>query len=152
MGGAAPTEDDDGLGSTAAAAPVTAESPPIGGNSTSSPNAPDAADPVADAWSALLTRWQDDEAHRGFMGLCATLDRLPDAGQRYRQVRDADPDPERRKDAERHIARLLGIAIVALERTRTTPSPRPRRKLTWIAIAVSLTLVVAALWLATRLR
>lgn len=104
-------------------------------------------DPIDEAWAKLQADWDDGDAHRKFIGLCATLDRLPEAGRRYRDVRDNDPDPERRAAAEAHIDRLLGFAMQSLETLRTEPPRRARSVLLLIAFVVSVGMIGVASWL-----
>lgn len=103
-------------------------------------------DPVADAWRRLLEQWDDDDAHCKFIGLCATMDRLPDAGRLYREVRESDG--ERRAIAEKQIDRLLAHAMQSLEAHRTEPPKRSPRTLLLIAVLVMLGMIAAASWLA----
>ena len=104
------------------------------------------SDPVVDAWQRLLGQWDDDEAHRRFIGLCATMNRLPDAGRLYREVRETDA--ARRPVAQKQIDRLLAHAMQSLEAHRTEPPKRSPRALLLIAILTMLAMIAAASWLA----
>ena len=108
------------------------------------------ADPLDEAWARVEERWDDREAHRKFVGLCSTLGRLPEAGRRYREVRDNHPDPERRAEAERHIDRLLGFAMQSLEVMRTEPPRRARGLLLFIAFVLTVGMIGIASWLVLR--
>ncbi len=101
------------------------------------PAVPDEPDPIDEAWARLEEQWDDAEAHRRFIGLCATLDRLPEAGRRYREVRETDP--ERREVARAQIDRLLTYAMQSLEAVRTPPSASRGRA---ILLAVAFVLTV----------
>jgi hypothetical protein len=105
----------------------------------------DEADPLDEAWARVLATWDDDDAHRRFVSLAVALGRLPEAGRRYREVRDGDPD--RRASAERHIEKLFGLAVQTLEAQKTPPpDPRANKKLLFVAIGVALSLVGAVAW------
>ena len=103
-------------------------------------------DPIDDAWGRLLSQWDDDEAHGKFIGLCATMGCLPEAGRLYREVRETDP--ERRAMAEKQIDRLLTHAMQSLEAHRTEPPKRSPRTLLLVAILMMLGMIAAASWLA----
>lgn len=111
------------------------------------PPVADEPDPIDEAWARLEGSWDDADAHRRFIGLCATLERLPEAGRRYREVRDSDPDPDRRADAEKQIDRLLGFAMQSLETMRTEPPRRARSVLLLVALAVTVAMIGTAAWL-----
>lgn len=99
----------------------------------------DDQDPIETAWEELRTRWGDDDRHRSFVALAAALDRLPDAGRRYRELRD---DPERGDGARRGLERVLGAAMARLSPARRDPPP-PR--MNWSLPVATL----AALWVGT---
>ncbi|MFW6050320.1 MAG: hypothetical protein ACODAU_04055 [Myxococcota bacterium] len=102
-------------------------------------------DPVEQAWKRVMERWDDPEAHGAFLALCMELDRMPEAGRRYREVRDTDP--ERSDEARRRIDELLAFAMHHLESSRTgPPAGRRGRRLFWVALGLSLFMVGAALW------
>lgn len=107
------------------------------------------SDPIEPAWAEVEDAWEDEAVHRKFLTLCAATDRLAEAGRRYRQVKETDP--ERAAMAERQIDRVLGMAMQSLSALKTE---RPRRSgrtvLFLIAVVVSLTLVVTALWTMLR--
>ena len=71
------------------------------------------ADPLDDAWQSLLddAHWNDDAKHRAFVALAAALDRLPDAGARYRAVEN---DAARRERAEAGKQLVLKSAMALL--------------------------------------
>ncbi|MFW5920524.1 MAG: hypothetical protein ACOCUS_01690 [Polyangiales bacterium] len=105
-----------------------------------------APDPIEQAWARVEANWEDDEAHEHFVGLCAAQGRLPEAGKRYRAVRDSDP--ERSEEARRRIDRLLTLATRSLELTRSEPPDvdATRRKITFFALGLCLVLIGWALW------
>jgi len=111
----------------------------------SSAPAPPAPDPIPDAWAEVERAWDDPEAHRRFRALCATLGRLPEAGRRYREVRDRDP--ARREAAERHIDALLALAASSLEGLRSPPRDLAgrRRGLFLVALIVGVGMVIVAM-------
>lgn len=105
-------------------------------------------DPVDDAWSRLEARWEDDEAHRKFIALCAAMGRLPEAARRYREVRENDES--RRERAAAQIDRLLAHAMSTLESQRSEPPRNIRPVLVWIAAAITIAMILAASWLVIR--
>jgi len=106
-------------------------------------------DPVDEAWGKVEDAWGDAEAHRRFVGVCIALDRLPEAGRRYREVRERDPS--RAQAAEGHIEGLLVLATQQLQDTRVAPStPAHKRTLTWAAFLIMLSLMGAGAWLVLR--
>lgn len=103
----------------------------------------DALDPLETAWTELLARWGDDDKHRAFVALASALERLPDAGARYRALRD---DPARGEAARKGLERVLAAAMARLTPTRREPArPRGNFMLPVTALAVLWigTLVVA---------
>ena len=107
-------------------------------------------DPIDEAWARVERDWGDEEAHRRFVGICVALERLPEAGKRYRRVRD--DDPSRSEDAIRHIDRLILLATQQLQDTRVAPpTTEHKRTLTWVAFFIMLVLMGAAAWLLLRL-
>ncbi len=105
-------------------------------------NGGDLTDPVAEAWAKVDRDWDDPEAHRRFIALCRTLGRLPEAGRRYREVREADA--ARRATAEARIADLLAAATLELQAHRSEPpARRDRRWVTLLGALVMLALMAA---------
>jgi hypothetical protein len=107
-------------------------------------------DPIESAWEQLEAHWDDPEAHDRFVGLCLELGRLPEAGRRYREVRDRDP--ERSEDARQRIDRLLTLATRTLELTRTPPpdTRRTRSRLLLVALGLCLVMIGSVLWVWLR--
>jgi len=106
-------------------------------------------DPIDEAWARVEADWGDDEAHRRFVGVCVALERLPEAGKRYRHVRETDPS--RSEGAAQQIDRLIVLATQQLQDTRVAPSPSEhKRTLTWAAFFIMLLLMGAGAWLLLR--
>lgn len=106
-------------------------------------------DPIDEAWARVEGDWGDAEAHRRFVGMCVALDRLPEAGKRYREVRESDAS--RRDEAARQIERLIALASLRLQDTRTTPATSEhKRTLQWVAFAIMLGLMGMGTWLMMR--
>jgi hypothetical protein len=108
-----------------------------------------ASEPVGDAlepaWQAVLAAWDDPAAHKRFLTLCASTDRFADAGRRYREIRDTEP--ERADVARAQIDKLLAMAMQNLEALKTEPRARNAKStMTLIALGVSGALVITALW------
>ena len=106
-------------------------------------------DPIDEAWALVEADWGDEEAHRRFVGVCVALERLPEAGKRYRHVREIDPT--RSEDAARQIDRLIVLATQQLQDTRAVPTTTEhKRTLTWAAFFIMLVLMGAGAWLLLR--
>lgn len=95
--------------------------------------APD--DPLDAAWAALLERWDQEEKHKAFVGLAATLGQLPDAARRYRSLAD---DPQRAARAAQGVDRVLTAAMSAL-------TPAPREPAARVHLGVPLAVLAAVL-------
>ena len=94
-------------------------------------------DPIEEAWARVEAEWGNEDAHRRFVGVCVALDRLPEAGQRYREVRETDP--ARRDDAAKQIDTLIALATQQLQDTRVQPATNEhKRTLTWAAFFIML--------------
>ncbi len=100
-------------------------------------------DPVDAAWAELEAHWDDPDAHKRFLALCLTFGRLPDAGARYRKVKEQDP--ARAERAGQQLEAVLAAATIALYESKS-PAPQKHNRLNVFAIAVAATLVIAALW------
>ncbi len=101
-------------------------------------------DPIETAWKAVESGWDDAATHKRFLTLCISLGRLPEAGRRYREVRDTDPD--RRDEAVRHIDEILTLAMQTMQATRTPPPPSRRPQLFFVALGATLAMIAFALW------
>lgn len=101
------------------------------------------------AWTGVTRAWESDAVHERFLSLCASLDRLDDAGRRYRGVREG-ADPGRRAEAERRIEALLGLAMQRLRVERT--EKRPRGPFLLVAIILSLSITICALFALLHMR
>ncbi len=107
-------------------------------------------DPIAKAWSRVEAAWEDDEEHRRFVALCVALERLPEAGQRYRQV--CDTNSARKDEAHRRIDALIAVAT---EKLRETAADKfhlrdSKRTLVVFTFIVMGTLMAVAIWLMLR--
>jgi len=106
-------------------------------------------DPIDEAWARVEADWGDEEAHRRFVGVCVALGHLPEAGKRYRHVRETDRS--RSEEAARQIDRLIVLATQQLEDTRVVPRTIDhKRTLTWAAFFIMLVLMGAGAWLLLR--
>ena len=102
------------------------------------------ADPLDVAWSEVEARWDDAAAHKKFLALADTLDRLADAGKRYRGARESDP--ARAERAKAQIDALFAIAMTRMSKVEKTEPPKTRRRLDFIAFGISAALIAAAIW------
>ncbi len=106
-------------------------------------------DPIDEAWARVEAEWGDADAHRRFVGMCVALDRLPEAGKRYREVRENDAS--RRDKAARQIDTLIALASQRLQDTQTMPATSEhKRTLQWVAFAIMLGLMGVGAWLMMR--
>lgn len=106
-------------------------------------------DPIDEAWAKVEAEWGNDDAHRRFVAVCVALDRLPEAGKRYRRVREADP--ARRDEAMKRIDTLIVLATQQLQDTRVQPaSTEHKRTLTWAAFLIMLVLMGVGMLLLLR--
>lgn len=97
-------------------------------------------DPIDEAWAKVEAEWGSEDAHRRFVGVCVALDRLAEAGKRYRKVRETDP--ARREDAVKQIDTLIVLATQQLQDTRVEPTrTEHKRTLTWAAFFIMLVLM-----------
>jgi hypothetical protein len=103
-------------------------------------------DPLELAWSKVEAEWDDDDAHKRFLGLCVALGRLPEAGGRYRKVREQDASPARREQANQRIEDLLSLAMKTMETLRSPEEPPDKSRLFFIALGVASSIVLLAVW------
>ncbi|MEM9195510.1 MAG: hypothetical protein AAGF12_40445 [Myxococcota bacterium] len=108
-------------------------------NATQKPGEPD---PIEVAWDKVEAEWNNAEVHRKFIRLCASLDRLPEAGVRYRAVRDRGD--ERSDAAKAHIDQVLSVAMRSLEPLKSEPRRGPPLVLKAVAVLIFVGLVGGA--------
>lgn len=106
-------------------------------------------DELEEAWGRVLAAWEDADAHKRFLALADLQGRLAFAGQRYRAVRETQP--ERREEAAARIEQLLARAMVRMQTLREPPRTG-RSRVEWVAFGVSAMLMAAALYQALRAR
>ncbi len=102
---------------------------------------------IESAWQEVLAAFDDEASHKKFLALCSGLDRLSEAGRRYRAIKDDEADP-RSAMAKRQVDRLLALAMQNLDAIKTPPEQKRSVKtiLFFVAFGVSATLVISALW------
>lgn len=112
---------------------------------TSSEDGP-TLDPIEAAWREVDDAWEDEAAHKRFMVLATSLDRLQDAGLKYRQQRESNP--ERAEVAAERINELLSQAMVRLmsQATPSQPAALTRRRVSIVGFALALVLFGLALY------
>lgn len=89
-------------------------------------------DPIEEAWRHVVDNWNDDEAHKQFFGACVAADRLPEAGKRYRAVKNEGG--ARAKKAEEQIGKLLALGMSLIQQDRTPPPKRTNRVVTSLVV------------------
>ena len=103
-----------------------------------------------DAWSAVLARWDDEEAHLAFLARFPDLEGLAGAGRRYREVlaeRPGDPAALRWRDEILKRATVQGL----MQLPRGSAARGPPKLLRWAVLAGTiLGLALAAAWTAWR--
>lgn len=111
----------------------------------------DVDDAIERAWRELTDeRWDDDKAHQAFLTLCASTDRLAEAGRRYRAVREQDPS--RGERASKQIDRILGLAMQSLSALKTEPQVKNvKLRMFLVATGMTLAFAAAAAWAVLRL-
>jgi hypothetical protein len=102
------------------------------------------ADEIEKAWLDVLANWHDEQAHKRFIALCSSLERLDLAGGYYRQISDADPD--RREEAKKRISDIIAASTELLYGQIREP-PRRQTKLFIGALIMSVSMIVYVLWL-----
>jgi len=104
------------------------------------PAAETAKDPVAShaafelLWSKVLESWDDDKVHTAFLELARATLMLPEAGARYRAIKENDP--ERAAVAEQKLAQLMVLALAMLQSARESFPQGPPRWVTSVVCAV----------------
>jgi hypothetical protein len=103
------------------------------------------------AWAAVVERWEEEGAHRDYLGRLWDLEGLAEAGRRYKVVLDGRPDdPVARRWRDEVIRRATALALAQLPRTRPPREVHPGlRRAIWVA-AVMVTLGMLG-WVLVRL-
>jgi hypothetical protein len=116
-----------------------------------SPTAPRDEEEAA-AWQAVVSAWEDEAAHRAYLGRFADLDGLARAGGRYRAVLAERPDdPLARRFRDEIVKRATAAGLAMLPRTAP---PRTRDVPRWVkgaAIGLLATLLAIALYMVQQL-
>lgn len=95
-------------------------------------------------WAKVQEHWDDDKVHAAFLEYARTRFQLPEAGGRYRAIKENDP--ARAEVAQQKLQQLMILALSMLESARDDgPSGAPR----WIS---ALAFAVAAVFLAVLIR
>ena len=106
-------------------------------------------DSIDEAWAKVEAEWGDQEAHRRFIAVCVALDQLPEAGKRYRSVRDSNS--EHSEDAGKRIGGLISLATQQLTVTRTEHSTEgSKRTLTWVAFFIMMLMMGSVVFFVSR--
>lgn len=109
----------------------------------------DVGDAIERAWSDLRERWDDERAHQAFVSLCASTDRLAEAGRRYREVHEREP--ERAERARAQLDRIVAVAMQSLSALKTEPAPKSAKlRMFLVSLGISGAFVASALWALLR--
>ncbi len=145
---------------TAPPTPTSTETSPASPSQTATPSppGPPAATPSADlasatheAWAQVLTRWDDEEAHRTFLARFGDLEGLAEAGRRYREVLSEKPgDATALRWRDEILKRATAQGLSQLPRlSPPRASPKVYR---WAVVGGMVgAMALAAGWLAWRL-
>lgn len=104
-----------------------------------------------DAWTAVLARWDDEEAHLAFLARFADLEGLAGAGRRYRQALSERPgDAVALRWRDEILKRATVQGLMQLPRTS---APRASPKLVRWAVLAGMVgaSALAAGWVVWRL-
>lgn len=104
-----------------------------------------------DAWTAVLARWDDEEAHLAFLARFADLEGLAGAGRRYRQALSERPgDAVALRWRDEILKRATVQGLMQLPRTS---APRASPKLVRWAVLAGMVgaSALAAGWMVWRL-
>lgn len=111
----------------------------------------ESADADGRAWAQVLSRWDDQEAHRAYLARFADLEGLAAAGRRYREALERKPGDEvavRWRDEILKRATVQGLAQLP----RLTPSGPAPKVYRWAVLAGMIGAMAAAVgWMAWRL-
>jgi hypothetical protein len=103
------------------------------------------------AWAALRERWEDDEAHRGWLAGFTDIEGLARAGLRYRDALAANPgDPIAARWRDEVVKRATVQGLASLPRTPRAGG-RPRWLTVTLAVAVGAGVAAALGWSALQL-
>ena len=91
-------------------------------------------DPVGHAFRQVLDRWDDEQAHASFLGLCTKERSLGEAARLYREVIALADERKSVAEAQLSAVTLLAEQMMSAERT---PRRRPSR-LRWLLLGVGL--------------
>lgn len=108
------------------------------------------SDPLDEAFAALLADFDNDELHKRFLALAQATGRLPDAGRRYRELKDAEP--ARAAAVQKRLDALLAVALADLAQRRPVRDDRPKQRLFWVALGVALFIAASAIYQLVRYR
>ncbi len=103
-------------------------------------------DPIELAWTKLRGNWDDDAAHKAFVGLAVALQRLPDAARHYRE---SVADEALQARAKAGIDAVLRVAMLSLTPPKRDPHAAVQRTRRVLGrIAAGMLVVVGTLWAA----
>lgn len=95
-------------------------------------------------WDKVQTQWDDDKIHAAFLDYARERMLLPEAGARYRVIKETDPT--RAEVAQKKLGMLMALALSLLENERNALPTGPPRWITSFAYAL------AAVFLAVLIR
>ena len=94
-------------------------------------------------WDKVQEHWDDDKVHGAFLEYARERLLLPEAGSRYRVIKETDPD--RAEMADKKLTMLMLLALTLLESAREQPTTVPK----WVS---SIAYAVAAVFFVVLIR
>lgn len=91
-------------------------------------------------WQRVLEQWDDDKIHAAFLEYARSRYLLPQAGARYREMKESDPG--RSEVVDKKLAALMVMAVGMLESSRSEAPKRPPRWLTFVTFLLCAALVL----------
>jgi hypothetical protein len=87
------------------------------------------------AWADVVARWEEEEAHRDYLGRLWDLEGLTEAGRRYKVALDSRPcDLVALRWRDEVVRRATALALAQLPRTRPPREVHPQlRRAIWVA-------------------
>lgn len=91
-------------------------------------------------WQRVQDDWDDDKVHNAFLEYARTRFLLPEAGARYRKMKE--DDPSRAEVVDKKLGALMALALSMLESERSEPTKGTPRWLTFVTFAICLGLLL----------
>ena len=113
--------------------------------STYQPPATEAPPALAEAWTALESRWEDADAHAAFLQQVTAADAYPWAAQRYRAAARERPDDKLAAEQLARIARMTEVSMRTAATRRADPQPQPYKNVTLVLGSLIVLMILATM-------